>query len=551
MTWSRVTELEGIFRDGLRVEPSSVVPPRRPHRGWAGMSWVTRRGRPLVIPDDRTTLRGRSVNARTRIAWLLRVSRLANHRGGARHFTEALAEHGQRVGTTALSRYETGAEPVTLPLVRAYEKALALPAGGLVGMVYRIDKVFGPAIAPAGGRAPSRAELSAAAARFEGYFARDEMTGIRWIRVAQAMTCTDGVLIPPTAMRTVLERLVSEAMRSVGVAYVSRMHALSVMLTDPIVRPCLVETIDDLASRPGAQAVEEIISILGDSDDHDVLAWLINQFKQSSGAHQWGAAHGLITSIARTTLPADLVPRLSTAILLAAADGDERGLPAFIIAQRLSKDLTREVVRRLRRVPVSLSPGARIEGPEGLSRYRGAALRESGLDDRMLDRLLRESLSPDFVERQHFSLLMLMLSPYREVLADTALEALTGSGKPCISQSAVPCLRYLAHPGQSADLVTLLGDRDHRMTALDALAHAGGVPHDVDLVHLLDDGVDPQELVYAAGMSGHPDLTALAGAQAVVDAGAAPGAQWWLRSGPVLTEDDGTVDLGEEGTQAV
>lgn len=499
------------------------------------MSWVSKRGRPVVIPDDRTALRGQHVNARARIAWLLRVSRLARFGGSTRGFIDALAVYDREVGPTSLSRFETGQDPVPPSLVRGYEKVLDMPGGSLVGMCYRLDRVFGPALAGEPKPSMSRAEWSHAAARLEKYLVAREMTGIRWIRAAEAMTHPTGILWPPSALESVLRELVTEAMRAVGAAYISRMHAISVLLTDPVIGSVVVDTVEQLTREPGAQRVDEVIAILGDSSDPKVIAWLVRQFDQSEGRHQWGAAGGLMTAIVRRTLPAELAPDITRAVMKAAADGPERGTPAFLLAQRLSTRLTRDVVRVLGQVPVPTSEGARLEAPAGLARYRNAALAESGLDDLMLDRLLRESLSPDFVERRHFSLLMLMLSAYREVLADVALDALTSTSEPCIAESAVPCLRYLAYPAQRSGLIDLLGDPRHRMTALDALAHAGGVPADVDLVGMLGD-VDPAELVLVAGLSGHPQLAALADNDIVDRVGASQSARWWMRVGPMISE---------------
>ncbi len=499
------------------------------------MTWVPRRGRPVQMPGDQTPLRGSTVNAQARIAWLLRVSRLARYHGSTRQFIDDLAAHGRDLGPTTLSRFETGQDPVPPSVVRGYEKALGMPSGGMLGMCQRIDRVFGPALANEPKPMMSRVEWGNVASRLEECLQSGAMTGIRWIRAAEAMTHPTGILWPPSALESVMHDLITEVMRSVGAAYISRMHAMSLLLTDPVYGLGVVDMVEQLTSAPGAQRVDGVIGVLGDSSDPRVIRWLVRHFDLTDGRHQWGAARGLVTAIARRALPADLAPDITRAIQTAASDGPRRGAPAFVLAQRLSPQLARDVVRRMGEVPASMVDGARLEAPAGLSRYRSAALNESGLDDMMLDRLLREALSPDFFERRHFALLMLMLSSYREVLADVALDVLVGDGQPRVADSSVPCLRYLAHPGQRSGLIQLLADPRYRMTALASLAHAGGIPEDVDLMEFVDQE-DPAELVYVAGLSGHPDLLRLADSDVVTRAGASAGARWWQDAGPLITE---------------
>ena len=500
------------------------------------MSWVPGRGRPVALPHDRTPLRGRSVDPQARIAWLLRLSRLAVAPGPAGAFLEMLREQDCNLGPSTLCRYETGAERVPLSVVRAYEAALSLPAGHLVGVVSGVDRMFGPVLAVEADAPMSRAQLSEALGDWEVRVPAGTMRGTDWIQAADLITQPTGPVLPPSVLRSWVDQLLSEAMRSVHHALTTRMHAIGLLLADRHASRLLIDSIERVSSEQGARGSTRILAILGTSTDPDVLRWLVGLFERSDGEQQRGAAYGLLNSICRGTLPADLVPAVTRAVLDAAHDGMDRGRPAFIVAQRMSADLTQQVVARLGRYPALTATGTRVQSPAALSNYRVAALRESGLDDLMLDRLLREALSPDFVERQDHSLLLLAASPYRDVLADVAVQQLGDPAEPCAAGAAAHVLTYLARPDQRQQLVELMVTSGNRFALLRALAHAGGVPAEVDLAALADDPALAPAAVSAAGMSNHPDLQwfrtnpSLAGSEAQCIAA------WWARMGPVVTD---------------
>ena len=500
------------------------------------MSWVPGRGRPVAMPHDVTPLRGRSVDPQARIAWLLRLSRLATVPGPAGHFLEMLRAQGCHLGPSTLCRYETGAERVPLAVVRAYEAALGLPAGQLVGAVCGVDRMFGPALATEVHTPMSRAQLSEALGEWESRVPAGTMLGTDWIRVADVITRPTGPVLPPSVLNRWVDQLLSEAMRSVRHASTTRMHAVGLLLADRDASRILVDSVERVFSEQGAQGSARVVAVLGTGADPAVLRWLLGLFERSEGEQQWGAAYGLLNSICCGTLPGDLVPAVSRAVIDAASDGMDRGRPAFMLAQRMSAALTQQVVARLRRYPAPTAAGARVQSPAALSSYRLAALQESGLDDPMVDRLLREALSPDFLERQDQSLLMLAASPYRDVLADVALQQMGNPTEPYAAQAAANVLTYLARPEQQHQLVELMVTSGDRFALLQALAHAGGVPAEVDLAGLADDPVLAPAAVSAAGMSNHPDLQWFRTNPSLAGSEVQCMAEWWGRTGAAITD---------------
>ncbi|XAS77956.1 hypothetical protein V3G39_07975 [Dermatophilaceae bacterium Sec6.4] len=519
------------------------------------MSWVPGRGRPVTMPYDFTPLRGRSVDPQARIAWLLRINRLAIAPGPAGQFLQMLRAQGCTLGPSTLCRYETGAERVPLAVVRAYEAALNLPAGHLVGVVCGIDRMFGPALAPEAPLPISRARLSEALGDWETRVPAGTMRGADWIQAADVITRPTGPVLLPSVLNGWVDQLLSEAMRSVHHALTTRMHAIGLLLADRDAGRILVDSVERVSSAQGARNCINIVAILGNSTDPVVLRWLVGLFERSDGEQQLGAAYGLLTSICRGTLPGDLVPAVTRAVMDAAGDGMDRGRPAFMLAQRMSAGLTQQVVARLGQYPAPTAVGARVQSPAALSSYRVAALRESGLDDPMLDRLLREALSPDFVERQHHALLMLAATPYRDVLADVAVKQMANPTEPYAAQAAAHVLIYLARPEQSRHLVELMVTSGNRYSLLQALANAGGVPDEVDLAALADDPALAPAAVFAAGMSNHPDLQWFQTNPSLAGSEVQCVATWWGRAGSRITDvaqasqSDRLVDV-EQGARS-
>ena len=493
------------------------------------------------------------MDALVRVAWLLRTSRLAGSDDSTAAFAEALARCGCSVNLTALSRFETGTAAVPERVIVGYERVLHLPAGRLLGVSLGLHRMFGRALVPNRTR-PRRETWSDLLGVLESRIDDHTITGMDWLTLSQAICRPTGMLLPPSVLRSWTALLVSQAMRSVGTAYTTRMQALSLLISDRQTRLATFEEVERATSRPGAQAVIDVLATLGDTTDPLILRWLIQRLEQDSGPHQVGVAKALLTPVIQGTFPASLVPSLTQAILSAARAGGDRGLPAFWLAQRLSRPLTQQVVVALGRYPNPVHAGYRIQSPASLDAYIAAAFRASGLVDPMLERLLREALSPDFIERRHHALLLLDSSPYGQVLADTALDLLNDrSTSTAAADAAATALTYLARPAHRDRLVATLDSVPIGLkgTVLVALAHSGGVPATVDLLHHTADPEHAIDAVYAAGMSNHPDLQTMVTSSALADTPVRSAATWWCRTGPAIADRSMTVaDQAAQGRQS-
>ncbi len=520
------------------------------------MTWSSMRGRPRDLPVDRTPLRGARIDTRARIAWLLRVSRMASPHGGTgAEFSRKLKDAGVPVGASALSRREHGQEDITGAMISAYEEVLCLPEGHLRGVCESLRRTWGVRVGERSA-ALTRAQVAATLRHIDARIENGEATGADWLDLSRVLVEPGGAVLPPSVLGAWARTLLREMLRSVGGAYVARVEALAGLMSDPVTRRGVADAVLDLIEQPGAGCLIDAVAVLGDTNADDVVQQLIDIFTEASGAARVGAARALLQQIVVGALTLEQIRAVEEAIVTVVEAGpDDGGDAAFMLAQRISLQMTQLVVARLGRHPGDRAPGAHIQAPAQLGRYLSAAGHWSGLHgDQMLERLLREALTEDFLERQHQSSMMLMVSPFRRVLADTALDILEHEQDCAARDGAASLLSYLVVPDHRKRLLGLLRrpDAGLQRTALHALAHTGGVPVDLDLGPYLRNDALARDALYAAGMSSHPVLVAVAGSED--DASLRDAARWWLELGPVIREGECVSDharVAVRGTAAL
>ncbi|NHN56593.1 hypothetical protein G9U51_12465 [Calidifontibacter sp. DB0510] len=483
---------------------------------------------------DRTPLRGRHVDVDARTAWLLRVSRMGSPLGGTGDsFTARLAAAGFSTSGSVISRRESALDDIPRPMIGAYEQALELPAGTLLGPIAAMRRSLGDE--PLLARPPHpRDQAYAVLSRTDELIAAGTMTGADWLTFAEAVIAADTVFLPPSVMSGWVRLLVSELMRSVRVGYATRLETLSVMISNPHTHRTVVAEITRAAGAEGAQGVADIIAVLGDALTATSLTQILDFFLTGTAAQRWGATYALLQPISTGSLKGDHVDRVREAAMqLASTDAPDAVAAAYKVAQRMSPELSARVLRLSETDPPAEPAGARLESPAGLEAFVQAGAELSGLDDQMFERLLREALSTDFVERRTHSSMLLAVSPYRQVVADVAVEQL-GSADATRRSAAGHLLSFVVTAQQATALLPLLNSPapDVRAHALRALAHAGGVPESVDLRAQVADPATTDAAMYAAGMSGSALLEELADDQS--DGIRAARARWWQAAGSAV-----------------
>lgn len=516
------------------------------------MTWSSMRGRPRDLPVDRTPLRGARIDTRARVAWLLRVSRMASPQGGTgAEFSRRLKEAGLPVGASALSRREHGQEDISGAMITAYEEALGLPEGHLRGVCESLRRTWGVHVAERS-TVLTRAQVAATLRHLDAQIERGDVTGADWLELSRILVGPGGAVLPPSLLGAWTRRLMREMLRSVGGAYIARVEALAGLMADPVTRRSVSDAVLELIEDPGAGCLVDTVTILGETNDDDVIRPLITIFTERTGPARIGAARALLQQIVVGALSLEQIAAVERAIVrVVEEDPDDGGDAAFILAQRISLRMTQLVVTRLGRHPGDRAPGAHIQSPALLDRYLSAAAHWSGVHgDEMLERLLREALTEDFLERQHQASMMLMVSPYRRILADTALDILENEQDPSARDGARSLLGYLVVPDHRKRLMSMLRrpDMELQSTALHALAHTGGVPVDLDLTPYLHNDTLSRDALYAAGMSAHPALCVVMNSDDFPPS-LKEGARWWLDLGPIIREGERAGD--QEGARVV
>ncbi|MDF8263863.1 hypothetical protein [Luteipulveratus flavus] len=501
------------------------------------MSWANSRGAPKQLPYDHNALRSARVDVRARIAWLLRISRMASPVGGTgADFCRRLGVIGIKMDQAGLTRREVGDAEVTAELISGYETLLFLPDGHLLGVCDALSRTLDSRrIRPTRivARENLRAELDDVSTRVRDGSAR----GADWLRMAQLITQPGGVVLPTYLQDEWTYELVDQMSRSVGGAYVARVEALSRLMREQHTMASIVRVVTEQIAEPGAQATADAVSVWGDGIDPASLEAAVRVLLTTEDGPRIGAGHALLQRVINATMDRHGVETVFAALrTLAHQDPEYGGEVAFRVARRASPLLAREIAQIVGKDPLGPRPGSHIEEPAELRTYLAAATEESDLDgDQMLERLLREALSEDFEERRHHAHLVLMVSPYRRVLAATALRIAATTSSATARDAAGHMLSYLAGEEQRSGLLALLArpEQQLRSVALLGLAHGPGLPPEVDLRELMrTPGLAPTAL-YAAGISGHPDLMDVrthgpATVRASVD--------WWVRRGPGIRE---------------
>lgn len=196
------------------------------------MGWARIRGAPRRLPVDGRDLLDPVIDV---TAWLLRVSRLASPWGSttAERFVDRLTEVGYPGRhASQVSLWESGRVTTSLGLVGAYERALDLAPGELLGAVGGMQQT---ARIHAVDRQPAdRAQVFRRLSQLDERIVADIATGADWIAVAELLT--DPRVTPPaeSTVRRWAYTLSVQMLRSGHFDYSSRWTALSILLADPL-----------------------------------------------------------------------------------------------------------------------------------------------------------------------------------------------------------------------------------------------------------------------------------------------------------------------------
>lgn len=500
------------------------------------MTWPQVRGRPRNMPEDRSPLRSQAVDVDARVCWLMRVTRMASPLGGTgEEFSQRLATLGIHLDGPAISRLESNQRTFPAALISAYETLLERPGGSLLAVCDAMCRTLSyRSIRPA--RELPDSEVREELDRISEVIRHGQPTGGDWLSLAHLMTQSNGIVLPRFVEDQWLYQLIDEMSRAAGSSYITRIEAMSRVMTHAFGAGRLMGVGLDRIREAGVQGAGDVVHVWGDGHDRASVEQAIALLAEGEDLEvQRGAALALLQRVIEGRLETTQVARLVEATRAMARDDRTMSQEtAFMLGRRISPEFGAEISATTGCLPGSAPGGARIDRPPPeLRTYVEAAREHSGIEeDRMFERMLREALTDDFPERRFQSRMMLGASPYAPVIADTALHVQRSSQSRAARQAAALLLTHLSLHVTAADLEPMLDSSDPyiRGRSLVALAHGPGIRHDLDLhTHLLDPEVG-LKAAYAAGMTRHPDLGA-GSTHRLASPVVRRTAQWWTHRG--------------------
>ncbi|TWP35918.1 hypothetical protein [Leekyejoonella antrihumi] len=490
-------------------------------------------------PQSLTPMVARRIDVDAWVGWLLRTHRLAARPGVSDvAFGAQLAAAGYPADASFVGRCEAGQDSAPEAMITAYERVLGLPPGQLTSVCEGARFALAGQLAspPDLTRSEVVDRLALVDARIEGATA----TGADWLTLTTLADGPHPVMLPPRLARTWVRQLLAETVRAARSARTTRIQALCRLVRNPQTKDAVVDVVFDLVATPGAAGMATALGVIGTSADPRLIDRLITTLEEPCAHARRAAAHALLTPISQDRLTASQRARIGEGVLGVCRHDPQRAATAVVLASRLSPGLVRQATSLLGHDPRPLHHRQQ-PSPELYARLTEA---RHDLDpkDPVLAQLLHAALVGHFPERRHHALQLLGASPYRSALADRATGLIATSDDPVTRSTAAMTLPYLAGSAQQRGLLDLLSGSSPlvRPSALQALAHGAEIPPWFSLRPHLRDPLTQTSAVFAAGMSGHPDLAAATDADCV-SAQVRQSARWWMAHGTRVEDAPATA----------
>lgn len=515
----------------------------------------SRPGRTQKIAHDETPLNASSPDLRARLGWLLAMSRL-HHPDPAfqdgNRFAESLGRAGFPASRSLLSRWEAGLSPISHEGMTAYERVLALEPGQITSVMGYLQagnpKATRPRIDPASAEFADRLdELIDAAER--GTALGREWQELGWHLAAVPMVHLRGSVWEALARRVVnqLPRSVNVAYRQLSTAAVSMaaipraqdhlVDAIATYISDPAVQVVgnPLKLLEHLPTREAARLVLEMVEKPQSLDTYQVGVWLARRkmVRGDLNAGERSQLHMLVLRSWRRDAAragedlAELIvdlPEGMRATLVDAAAKAGRPKRGYVVQHG-----EQVVASKARAFAAALAEAARAGAPQDPA-YG---------EDRLLTRLLRESLFHRDTDRRQSAALLVSASPFASSTTDALLRRLGAGDDPTWLRARLATLtRSLCGDAHRQRLMSLVADAEEPVAVplTEALGHLSfGATSDRQLCRSLEPEWSPRgrATLYALGMTGSSALADLSRSERAPQ-WQRSAARWWIEHGAVL-----------------
>jgi len=477
----------------------------------------------------------REVNVDAWIGWLLQAHRLAAHpRSDAAEFARRLRLVGYRTDASFVARCEHGATRTPAAMISAYERVLGLPPACLTSICEWTSET--PLDHTVHATELTREEVARKLAVIDERISDSTATGTDWLDLTSLTRAPNPVMLPATLAQDWGSQLLTETVRAVRTSRTTRLRALCRLLRNEQTREPVAETLFEFATAPGAADPTTALGAIGTVDDARLIDRLIALLESPHPRIRRAAASSLFVPIARNRLTPAQAFQIQTKALQVCRDEPAHAAPIVMLASYLSPRLTSRLIQDLGRDPRALHD--RQLPSAGLAQIR-ATMRASGDDDSTMPQLLHAVWIGRYPERRYLALSILGASPHRAALADTAVRLAATSSNPVDVSTAAMMLPHLAGAAHQSALLRLLtvSSPGVQPYILEALGRGADVPAEFSLRRQLHKDDTEASAVFAAGMSAHPELAAVADS-ARVSSETQQSARWWLAHGARIDDAD-------------
>lgn len=525
------------------------------------MTTVRRPGRVQKIAYDETPLNSRKPDIDARIGWLLAMSRLHHPDGDiadGRRFVEGLASVGCSASRSLVSRWESGEIPISYEGMGAYEKVLGLEPGRISSITGYVRAAI-PGVKARVIRPQLDPTSPAFATRFDELIdmAEDgDAVATDWQDLGWHMAAVPLVHLRARSWETITQTVVNVLPRSIWVPYRQYSTAAMNLASVPRAQEPLTDAVEGHLRTPGVQVLTNPIGLLDQLPTRKAARITLDLIEDPPADAVFALA---VWVAAQKVTRGDFSPeersRLDLMVLRMWRDNPVKAsveLAELIaslpegIRSTLTDAATKAGRRRLGYVVESgedLAPAI----ARGLSHDLAEAARSrvpgtpAYDEDRMLGRLVRESLFHRDSERRHLASLLVSASPFGEAVADGLIGLLNSANVPTpVRVRAATLVRYLSRDAHRLRMLPLIEDPEETV----ATAIVQGIGHmtfsafsDQVIRSSLKETWSQLERgkMYALGMSGSPGL------ESIVRSRQSPewqrsAATWWISQGPAVRQ---------------
>ena len=523
------------------------------------MTIARRPGRVQRIAYDSTPLNSSKPDIDARIGWLLAMSRLhhkdAAFKDGAQ-FVSALGDAGFPASRSLISRWESGEIPISYEGMSAYETALGLEQGRISSLTGYIrvaipgvkTNVIRPQLDVSSSAFSMRLDELLDAAEDGGACARD------WQDLGWHLAAVPVVHLRAQTWEAITHQVINLLPRSIRVPYRQYGTATMNIASIPRAQGFLVEAIGHYLADPDVQVIMNPLGLLDRLPTRASAGIVLDIIEDPRTDAAFRMAVWLATQkVARGDFSPEERARLDMIVLRRwranpAKTGEDLAELIARLPEGMRSTLTNAATKAGRRKlgyvvehgEEIVASKARAMSHEIAESARSRTPQSADYDeDKMLPRLIRESLFHRDSERRHLGSLLVSASPFCDTVTDEMLAMLDTPGLPgWMRARAATLARYLGNDPHRMQMLKFLDDPDSAVAV--SIAQAFGhmtfsESSDQAIRSSLSDKFSAGERAkfYALGMTGSPGL------EAIMKSNTSPdwqksAARWWIAKGPAL-----------------